>query len=95
MSYSIPSSTKILTLATALVLLILVSVLSVYEFAVVPRLYILLSPQEEEVHRRVVQIQQHLHQKDLKLCIPLYHYGKVIAELEKNTNKELNCVWCL
>ena len=30
-----------------------------------------------------VRIQQHIHQKDLNLCLPLYQYGKVIVELEK------------
>ena len=42
MSYSIPTSTKVLTLATAPFLFILVAVLSVCEFAMVPGLYILL-----------------------------------------------------
>ena len=50
MPYSIPSSTKILTLATAPFLVILVGILSVCEFAMVPGVYILLFPQEEEVH---------------------------------------------
>ena len=50
MSYNIPSSTKILTLATAPFLFILVGVLCVCEFAIVPGVYILLCPQEEEVH---------------------------------------------
>ena len=27
------------------------------------------------------------------LCLPVYYYGKVIVELEKNTNKEFNCVY--
>ena len=48
MSYSITCSTKILTLAIAPLLFILVDVLR--EFAMVPGVYILLSPQEEEVH---------------------------------------------
>ena len=47
MPYSIPSSTKILTFATPAVLLILIGVLSVCEFAMMPGVYILLSPQEE------------------------------------------------
>ena len=50
MPYSIPSSTKILTLVTAPFLFILVGVLSVCEFAMVPGVYILLIPQGEEVH---------------------------------------------
>ena len=49
-SYSIPSSTKILNLTTAPFLFILVSALSVCKFAMVPGVYILLYLQEEEVH---------------------------------------------
>ena len=45
MSYNIPSSTKILTLATAPLLFILIGVLSVCEFAKVSELYILMCPQ--------------------------------------------------
>ena len=40
-----------------------------------------------------VNIQQHNHQQDLNPCLSLYYYGKVIVELEKNTNKEFNCVY--
>ena len=50
MPYSIPNPTKTLTLATVPFLLILVGILSVCEFAMVPGVYILLCPQEEEVH---------------------------------------------
>ena len=50
MLYSTPSSTKILILATATFLFILVGVLSVCEFAMVPVVYILLCPQEEVHH---------------------------------------------
>ena len=60
MPYSIPSSTKILTLTTAPFLFVLVSVrclsfclsvcLSACKFAMVPEVLIILSPQEEEVH---------------------------------------------
>ena len=50
MSYSIPSSTKILTLTTAPFLFILVGAQSVSQFAMVPGVYILLWPQESEVH---------------------------------------------
>ena len=48
MPYCIICFTKILTLAIAPFLFILVGV--VCEFAIVPGVYILLSPQEEEVH---------------------------------------------
>ena len=50
MSYSIPSSAKILTLTTAPFLFILVGALYLCEFAMVPGLYTLQCPQEEEVH---------------------------------------------
>ena len=49
MPFSIPSSTKSLTLATAPFLFILVGVLSVCEFTMVPGVYILLWPQEEDM----------------------------------------------
>ena len=45
-----PSSTKILTLTTASFLLISVAALSVCQFAMVPGVYTVLFPQEEEVH---------------------------------------------
>ena len=46
----IPSSTKILTLTTAPFCFILVDALSVFEFPMVRGVYILLCPQEEQVH---------------------------------------------
>ena len=49
-----------------------------------PGVYILLCPQEEKV-LFFLNIQLHSHQKDLNAYLWLY-YGKVIAELEKNTN---------
>ena len=42
-----------------------------------------------------VLIQQHSHQKDLNLCLPLYYCGKVIVELEKNKQGILLCLWHL
>ena len=48
MSYSITFSTKIFTLAITLFLFISVGVLR--ELAMLPDVYILLSPQEKEVH---------------------------------------------
>ena len=48
MPYSITCSTEIFTLATAPFLFIFVGVIC--EFAMVPGVYILLSPQEEEIH---------------------------------------------
>ena len=50
MPYSIPSSTKILTLTTAPFLFISVGALSVCESAMVPGVYILLCLQEEKLH---------------------------------------------
>ena len=51
MHYSIPSSPKVLTLATAPIFFNFSSrSLSVSEFAMVPGVHILLSPQEEKVH---------------------------------------------
>ena len=35
-----------------------------------------------------LDIQLHNHQNDLNPCMWLYYYGKVIAELEKNTNNK-------
>ena len=43
-----------------------------------------LFPEGKDVH-----IQQHIHKKDLKLFLPLYHYAKVIAELEKTQTRNL------
>ena len=59
--------TKIVTLAIAPFLLILVSIIS--EFAIVPGVHILFSPHEEDVHYTIlpegtnVQIQQHIYQR--------------------------------
>ena len=101
MPFSITCSNKILTLAIAPFLFILVDVLC--EMAMVPGVYILLFPQEKEVpysfweHRCTdVHIQHHIHQKDLNLCLKSCDYDKVIDELKKNTNEEFSCVtWCL
>ena len=98
MLYSIPSSTKILPLATAPFLFILVGVLCLsvnflwcqecrFYFPLTKKWCALL-PEGTDIH-----IQQHIHQKDLNLCLPLHYQGNVIVELEKNTNKEFNCVY--
>ena len=91
MSYSIPSSTKISTLTTAPFLFISVGALSVCEFAMVPGVYIFLCPQE----KNVLLFPTHSAAQSSKRFkpLPLYYYGKVIDELEKNTNNELNCVY--
>ena len=52
MPYCIICFTKILTLAVAPFSFILVSVIS--EFAIVPSVYISLSPEEEEVHYTIL-----------------------------------------
>ena len=75
----ITCSTKILTLAIAAHLFILVGVIC--ECAMVLGVYILLSPPIPE--GTDVHILQHIHQKELNLCLLLYYYGKVIAEIEK------------
>ena len=31
--------------------------------------------------------------KNLNLYLPLYKHGKVVVELENNTNKEFNCIY--
>ena len=75
---------KILTLAIAPILFILVGI--IYESAIVSGVYILLSPQEEEVHYTIlpegtnVKIQQHIYQR-LGCCW-----------IGKNTNKEFSYV---
>ena len=79
MPYRITCSTKILTLARAPFLFILVGVLC--EFAMASSGYILLSPLLPE--GKDVHIQQHFHQKDLNFCLPLYYYSKVIVESER------------
>ena len=35
---------------------------------------------------------QHIHEKDLNLCLPLYYYGMLIVDLKK-TQKVFNCVY--
>ena len=74
MSCSITCCIKLLTLAKAPISFISVNVLC--EFAMMLGVYILLPPQEEEVH-----IRQHNSQKDLNFCMSLYYYAKVIVVL--------------
>ena len=94
MSFSITCSTKVLTLAIALFMFILVGIL--YEFAVVPGVYILLSPQEEKVYsstwgHRCTQLVAHSLKRSkplsaIRLLCQGYYW------IEKNSNKEFNCV---
>ena len=72
-------STKILTMAMAPFLFILVGLPC--EFAVVPGVYIFLST-FSAAHPS----------KNLNLFLTSYYYVKVIVELEKNTNKEFRCL---
>ena len=96
---SITCSSKILTLAIAPFLFILVGVL--FEFAMVSGVYILLSLRKKrsvllsvDTH---VHIQQHIHQKDLNLCLALHYYAKVVVELKKTQtrNSTALCLRCL
>ena len=95
MSYSITCSTKILTLAIAPFLFVFVGVNC--EFAILPGVYILLSPQEEEVlilpkiyRHRCTHLATH-SSKRFKPLFTLCYYAKVVVKLEK-TNKKLSCV---
>ena len=62
-------------------------------FAMVLGVYFLLSYREEEVHSfaegKEVHVQQHIHQKNLNLCLPLFYYGKVIVKLGKTQTRNL------
>ena len=94
MPYSITCSTKILTLAIALFLFILVESSVNLLWCQVCTFYF---PHRKKRYTIVprgidVHIQQQIHQKDLNLCPTSYYYAKVIVELEKNTNKEFSCV---
>ena len=90
MPYSIPGSTKnviyIYILWQQHHFFILVGTLCVCEFAMVPGVYILLCPPGRKVTLFFLHIQLHNHQKDLNPSLWLYYYGKVIVELENNTN---------
>ena len=82
MAFSIICFTKIITLAIASYLFILVGFLwcqvRTFYSPLRKKRYTLL-PEGTDVH-----IQQHIHQKDLILCLPLYYYAKVLVELEKH-----------
>ena len=94
MPYSISCSTKILTLATAPFLFILVGVLCLSVnllwcqvctfYCPLRKKRCNLLPEGKDVH-----IQQHIHQKDSNLSLPLYYSGKAIAELEKTQTRNL------
>ena len=88
MPYSITCSTKILTLAIAPFLFILVISVNLLWcqvctfYCTLRKKRFTLFPVGTDVHT-----QQHIHQKDLKLCLPLYYYDKVIVELRKTQTR--------
>ena len=91
MSYSITCSTKILTLAIAPFLFISIGVLC--EFAMVPGVYVLLFPHEEEVHSsswgdKCAHLAAYSSKrlKPLSAIILIY---QGYCWIEKNTNKEV------
>ena len=52
-----------------------ISVSILFKFAMLPDVFILLSPQEEKVHSSEgidIHIWQHIHQENLILCLSLY-----------------------
>ena len=83
MHYSIPSSTKTFTLAAAPFLFILVGVCCLSDnllwrqvctfYCPLRKTRCTLLPEGNDVYN-----QQHIHQKDLSLCLPLYCYGKLV-----------------
>ena len=93
----IPSSTKILTMATSPFLFIFVGVLCVCLsvnllwcqlckfYCPLRKKRFTLLPEGTDVH-----IQQYIHQKDLNLCVPRYYHDKVIVELEKTQTRNSN-----
>ena len=89
---------QILTSAIAPFLFILVDVL--FEFNIVPCVYIFIVPSKRERHTILpdgtdVHIQQHIHQKDLNICLALYFHARVIVELEKTQTKNAIILRCL
>ena len=44
-----------------------------------------LLPESTDVH-----VQQHIHQKDLNLCLQVYYYSQVIIKLEKTQTRKLS-----
>ena len=95
MPYSVPSSTKILTMATAPFLFKLASSVSAclwicygarcVHFAV---------PSGRRGGLFFLRAEMYTFSstfiKDLNLCLPRYYYGKVIVELEKTQTRNLN-----
>ena len=95
MPSSITCSTEILTLTTSPILFILVGVLC--ELTMVPSVYILLSPQEEEVHysswgHRYIYNSAAHSSKRFKLLSDIIWLCQGYWWIRKNTNKEFSCV---
>ena len=101
MPYSILSSTKVLNLAAALFLFILVGIFCLYlnwlwyqectfYCTLRKKKRCVLLSEGTDVH-----IQQHIHQKDLNLCLTLYYYGKVFDQLEKKQTRNLTAFMVL
>ena len=94
MAYSVPSSAKILTLAAAPFLFLLVGDLYMSVSLVWCQVCTFYCPLRKKrctllPEGKNVHIKQQIHQKDLNLCLPLYYYGKVIVELEKTQIRNL------
>ena len=94
MPYIIICYTNILTLAIAPFLFFLVSVIC--EFAMVPGVYILLSPQEEEVHYSSWAGHKCTHSavhssKKIKSLSDIMLLCQSCCWIGKNTNKEFSC----
>ena len=97
MSYSNLSSTNIFAMVTAPFLFILAGVLCVclsvnLLWCQVCTFYCPLRKKRCTLlsETKDVHIQQHIHKKDLNLCLPQYYYRKAIAELEKTQTRNLN-----
>ena len=82
----IPRKLLYIYFGNSTILFILVGTICVCEFAMVPGAYILLCPPGRKGTLFFLHIQLHNHQKDLNPSLWLYYYGKVIVELENNTN---------
>ena len=94
MAYSITCSTRILIFTIAPFLFMFVGI--IFEFAMVPGVYILYCPLRKKRFSFLsdgtnIRIQHHIHQKDLNFC-----YIMLLCQsccwIGKNTNKKFSCV---
>ena len=93
MSSSIPCSIKNLTLK--LFLFILVGILYLSLNLLWCQLCTFYCPLRKKRYTFVaegtdVHMEQHIHQKELNLCLPLYYNAKVLVELGKTQARNLN-----